>query len=78
MLSALSLQLCLTLHGLMDYRPSGPSVRGILQAGLQEWVPYASPGDLPSPGVEPESLMSPALAGELFTTRTTWEALVRS
>ena len=38
MLSALSLQLCPTLHGLMDYRPSGPSVHGILQAGLQEWV----------------------------------------
>ena len=26
------------------------------------------PGDLPNPGIEPESLMSPALAGRFFTT----------
>ena len=28
------------------------------------------PGDLPDPGMEPESLMSPALAGGFFTTST--------
>ena len=33
------------------------------------------PGDLPSPEMEPVSLMSPALAGGFFTTSTTWEAL---
>ena len=32
------------------------------------------PGDLPDPGMEPTSLMSPALAGGLFTTSTIWEA----
>ena len=32
------------------------------------------PGDLPDPGIEPASLMSPALASEFFTTSTTWEA----
>ena len=32
------------------------------------------PGDLPDPGIEPTSRMSPALAGRLFTTNTTWEA----
>ena len=32
------------------------------------------PGDLPNPGIKPVSLMSPALAGRLFTTRATWEA----
>ena len=31
------------------------------------------PGDLPDPGMEPLSLMSPALAGRLFTTSATWE-----
>ena len=31
------------------------------------------PGDLPDPGIEPISLMSPALAGGFFTTSTTWE-----
>ena len=33
------------------------------------------PRDLPDPGVEPVSLMSPALAGEFFTTSATWETL---
>ena len=32
------------------------------------------PGDLPNPGFEPMSVMFPALAGEFFTTNTTWEA----
>ena len=39
-------------------------------SGLQ-WPP---PGELPNPGIEPTSLMSPALAGGLFITGTTWEA----
>ena len=38
-------------------------------------LPCPSPGDLPDPEIEPASLMSPALAGRLFTTRATWEAL---
>ena len=29
----------------------------------------------PDPGIEPESPVSPALAGGSFTTSTTWEAL---
>ena len=32
------------------------------------------PGDLPNPGIEPVSLMSPASAGRFFTTSATWEA----
>ena len=32
------------------------------------------PGDIPDPGTEPMSLMSPALAGEFFTISSTWEA----
>ena len=32
------------------------------------------PGDLPDPGIEPSSLMYPALAGGFFTTSATWEA----
>ena len=31
-------------------------------------LPFPSPGDLPDPGIEPESLVSPALAGGFFTT----------
>ena len=33
------------------------------------------PGDLPDPGIETASLVSPALAGDFFTTSATWEAL---
>ena len=30
-------------------------------------LPFPSPGDLPNPGIESASLMSPALAGAFFT-----------
>ena len=36
-------------------------------------LPCPYPGDLPDPGIEPASLMSPALADGFFTTSTTWE-----
>ena len=36
-------------------------------------LPVPSPGDLPYPGIEHASLMSPALAGWFFTTSATWE-----
>ena len=32
------------------------------------------PGDLPDPGIEPVSLMSPALAAGFFITSATWRA----
>ena len=31
-------------------------------------LPFLSPGDLPDPGIEPRSFISPALAGGFFTT----------
>ena len=34
-------------------------------------LPWPPPGDLPNPGIERESLISPALAGRFFTTSTT-------
>ena len=37
-------------------------------------MPCPPPGDLPDPGIEPTSLLSPALAGGFFTTSATWEA----
>ena len=35
-------------------------------------LPFSPPGDLPNPGIEPKSPVSPALAGGFFTTSTTW------
>ena len=39
-------------------------------------VPFPPPGDLPHPGMEPASLMSPALVGGFFTTHATREVLM--
>ena len=36
-------------------------------------LPGPPPGDLLNPGIEPLSLMSPALASGFFTTSTAWE-----
>ena len=38
-------------------------------------LPCPPPGFLPYPGMEPKSLMPPALTDGFFTTSTTWEAL---
>ena len=52
----------------------GSSVHGIFQQRILEWVAISSSGDLPDPGIEPTSLVSPALAGGFFTTCATWDA----
>ena len=45
----------------VDCNPPGPSVRGIVQARILEWVAIPSPGDLPGAGIEPGS---PALQAD--------------
>ena len=76
-LRAKSLRSCLTLCNQMD--PMSPT---------RLLCPWDSPGkntgmschallplgDLPNPGIEPVSLISPALADGFFTTSTIWEA----
>ena len=37
-------------------------------------LPFPSPGDLSDPGIEPVSLLSPALAARFFIISATWEA----
>ena len=51
----------------MDCKLPDSSVHGILQVRILEWVAISSPERLPDPGIEPVSLMSPALAGRFFT-----------
>ena len=71
-LCAKMLQSRLTLQ-VVECSPPGSSFQWIFQA--EYWVAMgSSPGDLPDPGIEPGSLKFPALAGEFFTTRATWEA----
>ena len=51
----------------MDCSPPGFSVCGSVQARILEWVAIPL-GDLPIPGIEPMSLMSPELAGGFLVT----------
>ena len=50
-----------------------PLSTGFSRQGYWSGLPCPPPGDLPDPGVKPESLLSPALAGRFFTTSATWE-----
>ena len=51
----------------MDCSPPDSSVHGILQARIREWIAMTSSRDLSDPGIEPTSLMFPALGGGFFT-----------
>ena len=70
-----SLQSYPTLWDPVDRSPLGSSFHGILQARVLSGLLCSSPGDLPDPGIEPTSLLSPTLTGRFFTTSTAWEAL---
>ena len=52
----------------------GFSVHGFSRQEYWSGLPCPPPGNLPKPGIEPTSLMSPALTGGFFTTSATWEA----
>ena len=40
----------------------------------QRGLPFLILGELPDPGIKPESLVSPAMAGGFFNNCVTWEA----
>ena len=61
-------QSCLTLCNPLDCSLPGSSVHGIFPKRIWSELPFLSPGHLPSPGIEPSSLVSPALAGRFLTT----------
>ena len=66
-------QLCPTLCNPIDYSHQAPLSMGFPRQEYWSGLLFPSPGDLPDPGIELVSLMSPALAGRLITTRATWE-----
>ena len=47
---------------------------GFFQQQYRSGLPFPSPGVIPDPGIKPESLKSPTLAGMFFTSNPTWEA----
>ena len=51
-----------------------PLSMGFSRQEYQSELPCPPPGDLPNPGIEPMSLLFPALAGQFFTTSASWGA----
>ena len=45
-----------------------PLFMGFCRQEYWSGLPFPTPGDLPDPGIQPASLVSPALAGGFFTT----------
>ena len=69
------IQSCPTLCDPMYHSLSDSSVHGILEARILDWVfMLFSRGGDPNPGIEPVSLMSPALAGGFFPISATSQA----
>ena len=64
------LQICVTLWTIAC--PALLSM-GFSRQGYWSELTCLPPGDLPNPGIEPASLISPALTGGFFTTSATWE-----
>ena len=61
--------------------PQTVALQAFLSTGLprQEYwsgLPFPTPGDLPDPGMQPTSPVSPALAERFFSTVAAWEAPV--
>ncbi|CAN0513362.1 unnamed protein product [Rangifer tarandus platyrhynchus] len=50
-----------------------PLSMGLFRQEYWGGLPFPSPGNLPNPGIEPTSLISPTLAGGSLTTRITWK-----
>ena len=72
--SVLVAQSCLTLCDPWTVAHQAPLSVGFSKQEYWSGLPCASLGDLPPPGIESASLMSPALAEKLVTTSATWEA----
>ena len=48
--------------------PQAPLSMEFSRQEYGRWLPLPTPGDLPDPGIEPESLMPLAFTGRFFTT----------
>ena len=65
------IQLFVTLWAIARWAPLS---MGFSRQEYWRGLPCPPQRDLRNPGIEPVSLMSPALAGTLFNTSATWEA----
>ena len=69
------LQSCLTLCDPWTAAHQAPLSMGFSRQEYWSGLPFPPPEDLPDPGIEPASLVSPELAGGFFTTSASWEVL---
>ena len=60
-------QSCPALCDPMDCSPQAPLSMEFSRHEYWSGLPLSAPGDLPDTGIEPSSLVFPALAGKLFT-----------
>ena len=66
---------CVQLFGnLWTVACEAPLSMGFSRQEYWSGVPFPSLGDFLDTGIEPTSLISPALGGGFFTTSATWEA----
>ena len=72
---AKSLQLYPTLLAAWTIAHQAPLPMQLSRQEYWSGVSFPIPGDLSDPGIEPKPPAFPALAGEFFTTRITWETL---
>ena len=73
MLSGFShVQLCATLWTVAC---RGPLSMGFSRQKYWSGLPFSPPEDLPDPGIDPPSLMSPAFTGVFFTTSAPWKPI---
>ena len=80
-LSAFSVCVCVSSHfscvqlfvSRWTVAHQAPQSMGFSRQEYWSGLPFPPPGDLPDSGIEPASLVSPALAGGFFTTSTAWE-----
>ena len=70
------LQSCPIFCNTIDCGPPDSSVQGFSRQECWSGLPFPPTEVLPNRGIEPVSLMPPALTGGFFITNTTWEAPV--
>ena len=73
MLACSVTQLCLILHDPWTVACQVPLSKEFPRQESWRGLPFPSAGDLPDPGIQPTSLVSPELVGGFFTTSATWE-----
>ena len=81
-LTLLGSKACVLSHVQLFATPWTIACQALLCTGFsrQEYcsgLPFPTPGDLPDPGIEPTSLVSPALSGRVFTAEPPTEACIR-